>query len=45
MEERERVNTTMLTLEEELESYRDERDQWKTEVDVTTQELNHTREE
>ncbi|XP_069032685.1 cingulin [Embiotoca jacksoni] len=44
-EERERVNASMLTLEEELESCRDHGEQWKTELEATTQELQNTKEE
>uniref|UniRef100_A0A665WYI3 Cingulin-like n=1 Tax=Echeneis naucrates TaxID=173247 RepID=A0A665WYI3_ECHNA len=38
-EERERVNTSIMTLEEELEGYRDQGEQWKTQLEVTIQEL------
>ncbi|KAI3358680.1 hypothetical protein L3Q82_015088 [Scortum barcoo] len=38
-EERERVNASILTLEEELESCRDQGEQWKTQLEATTQEL------
>uniref|UniRef100_A0A3Q1GAC8 Cingulin b n=1 Tax=Acanthochromis polyacanthus TaxID=80966 RepID=A0A3Q1GAC8_9TELE len=44
-EERQRVNASMLTLEEELESCRDQGEQWKTELEATTEELHTTREE
>uniref|UniRef100_A0A665WYZ6 Cingulin-like n=1 Tax=Echeneis naucrates TaxID=173247 RepID=A0A665WYZ6_ECHNA len=44
-EERERVNTSIMTLEEELEGYRDQGEQWKTQLEVTIQELHNTREE
>ena len=44
-EERERVNASMLTLEDELESCREEGEEWKTQLEVTTKELHHTREE
>lgn len=44
-EERERVNASILTLEEELESCRDQGEQWKTQLEVTTQELHNTKEE
>lgn len=43
--ERERVNASILTLEEELESCRDQGEQWKTQLDTTAQELHNTREE
>ncbi|XP_044028556.1 cingulin isoform X2 [Siniperca chuatsi] len=38
-EERERVNASMLFLEVELESCRDQGEQWKTQLEATTQEL------
>lgn len=38
-EERERVNASVLTLEEELENCRDQGEQWKTQLETTTQEL------
>lgn len=44
-EERERVNASVLTLEQELESWRDQGEQWKTELEATTQELQTTKEE
>lgn len=44
-EERERVNASVLTLEEELESSRDQGERWKTELEATTKELNKTKEE
>ncbi|XP_044028557.1 cingulin isoform X3 [Siniperca chuatsi] len=37
-EERERVNASMLFLEVELESCRDQGEQWKTQLEATTQE-------
>lgn len=43
--ERERVNASMLALEEELDSCRDQGEHWKTQLDTTSQELHHTREE
>lgn len=45
VEERERVNASVLTLEQELESCRDQGEQWKTELKATTQELQKTKEE
>ncbi|XP_068432308.1 cingulin isoform X2 [Clinocottus analis] len=44
-EERERVNASMLTLQEDLEGCRYQEEQWKTQLDVTAQELHNTREE
>ncbi|KAM4550486.1 cingulin isoform 1-T8 [Fundulus diaphanus] len=44
-EEREKVNASLLTLEEELESSRDQGEQWRTELEATMQELHNTREE
>lgn len=37
-EERERVNATMLALEEELEGCRDQGEQWKMQLQSATQE-------
>ncbi|XP_038580445.1 cingulin [Micropterus salmoides] len=42
-EERERVNASVLTLEEELENCRDQGEQWKTQLETTTQELMKSR--
>lgn len=44
-EERERVNASVVTLEEELESSRDQGERWKTKLEATTKELNKTKEE
>ncbi len=44
-EERERVNASILTLEEELESCRDQGEQWRTQLDATKQDLHNTTEE
>ena len=45
MEEREKVNTSVLMLEEELDSWKNQGEQWKTELETTTQQLHNTREE
>lgn len=37
-EERERVNASIVALEEELESSRDQGEQWKTQLQSTSQE-------
>lgn len=44
-EERERVNASILTLGEELESCRDQGEQWKAQLDATAQELRDTTQE
>ncbi|XP_030268569.1 cingulin isoform X2 [Sparus aurata] len=44
-EERERVNASILTLGEELESCRDQGEQWKMQLDATAQELRDTTQE
>ncbi|XP_067354439.1 cingulin isoform X1 [Channa argus] len=44
-EEREKVNASMLTLEKELDSSRGQGQQWKKQLEATTQELHSTREE
>lgn len=44
-EERERVNASILTLDEELTSCRDQGEQWKTQLEATTQELHNTTQE
>ncbi|XP_020504273.1 cingulin isoform X3 [Labrus bergylta] len=38
-EERDRVNVSIFTLEEELESCRDQGEKWKTQLEATTKEL------
>ncbi|XP_061753439.1 cingulin isoform X3 [Nerophis ophidion] len=42
-EERERVNASLLTLEEELDSCRDQGEQWKSQLETTSQELHLTK--
>ncbi|KAF3707331.1 Cingulin [Channa argus] len=44
-EEREKVNASMLTLEKELDSSRGQGQQWKKQLEATTQELHSTRED
>ena len=44
-EERERVNTSMFTLEQELDDCRDQEEQWKNQLDASTRDLQTTREE
>lgn len=44
-EERERVNASIMHLEEELENCRDQGEQWRTQLETATQELHNTTQE
>lgn len=41
-QEREHVNATLVSLEEELDSCRDQGEHWKSQLDATSQELQQT---
>lgn len=41
-EERERVNASIASLEEELENCRDQGEQWRMRLETTTEELQNT---